>query len=182
MPTSDFKSAYRQCTANPDHSLGWVLTTWCHQYNCLVFGLAGAQLFDCALAPANFCRIPDWCAFVASRLFFLALIHCIDDVMIVEAAATLMLGYRVWRRFVKTCRWNIPDSKSPPPADLFRVLGAMIDLRRTPLPPLVRLAEDRYHELYVAISGVMASGHLAAGLAGQLFGQLGLSCFQFFGR
>ena len=180
--TSDFKSAYRQCTANPDHALGWVLVIWSHEHQCQVFGVAGAQLFGCALAPTNFCRIPDFCAFVASRLFFLALIHCIDDVMTAEACDTIMLGYKVWRRFAAACGWNIPDSKSPPPEALFRVLGAMIDLRQTPLPPVIRLAEDRYEKLYRALTQVMESGSLASGLAGQLFGQLGFSCSQFFGR
>ena len=73
--TSDFKSAYRQCSANPKHATGWVLVIWCCVYNCQVFGVAGAQLFGCSLAPTNFCRIPDWCVFVASRLFYLAMIH-----------------------------------------------------------------------------------------------------------
>ena len=180
--TSDFKSAYRQCTANPSHAAGWVLVIWSHESQCQVFGVAGAQLFGCAVAPTNFCRIPDWCAFVSSRLFFLALIHCVDDVMTAEARDTIMLGYTVWRRFVAACGWNVPDSKSPPPEALFRVLGAMVDLRQTPMPPVIRLAEDRYAKLYSTIADILESGHLSSGLAGQLFGQLGFSCSQFFGR
>ena len=180
--TSDFKSAYRQCIANPEHAVGWVLTIWCHAQNCQVYGIAGAQLFGCSLAPTNFCRIPDWCCFVASRLFFLALIHCIDDIMTAEPKDTCQLGYRVWRRFVDACGWDIPDSKSPPPSAVFRLLGAMIDLSKTPLPPVIRLAEDRYEKLYKCIFQILQEKRLASGLAGQLFGQLGFSCSQFFGR
>lgn len=89
--TSDFKSAYRQCTACPAHAVGWVLVIWCHRYKCQVFGVAGARLFGCSVAPVNFCRIPDWCAIVVSRLFVLTLTHCIDDIVIVEARDTLVL-------------------------------------------------------------------------------------------
>ena len=110
------------------------------------------------------------------------MIHCIDDIMTAEAKDTVLLGYKVWRRFAAACGWDIPDSKSPPPEALFRLLGAMIDLRKTPLPPVIRLAEDRYVKLYGIISRILKDGSLASGLAGQLFGQLGFSCSQFFGR
>ena len=179
---SDFKSAYRQCTARPAHAAGWILVIWSPEHKQQVFAGAGAQLFGCALAPTNFCRIPDWCAHVCSRLFFLALIHCIDDVLTAEPSDTIQIAFRVWRRFADLCGWDIPDAKSPPPADLFRVLGAMIDLTRTPLPPVIRLADDRFLKLSRAAIGVLASQSLAAGLAGQLFGQFGFSCSQFFGR
>jgi len=58
----------------------------------------------------------------------------------------------------------------------------MIDLRKTPLPPVIRIAEDRSVKMYELLSRIMEDGHLASGLAGQVFGQLGFSCSQFFGR
>ena len=110
------------------------------------------------------------------------MVHCIDDVMTVESTRTIQVGFKVWRRFADACGWDIPDSKSPPPEALFRVLGAMIDLRSTPMPLIIKLAEDRYVKLFACISDILKVKHLAAGLAGQLFGQLGFSCSQFFGR
>ena len=102
--------------------------------------------------------------------------------MTAELQDTILLGYKVWRRFAAACGWDIPDSKSPPPETLFRVLGAMIDLRNTPLPPVIRLTEDRYIKLHGIISRILADGFLASGLAGQLFGQFRFSCSRFFGR
>ena len=80
------------------------------------------------------------------------------------------------------CGWDVPDSKSPPSSNLFRVLGAMIDLRKTPLPPIIKLVDDRYEKLCRAVHSVLKAKALGAGLAGQLFGQFGFSCSQFFGR
>ena len=67
--------------------------------------------------------------------------------MTAERIETIHVAYKVWRKFVDLCGWDVPDEKSLPPADLFRVLGAMIDLTKTPLSPVIRLAEDRYDKL-----------------------------------
>ena len=83
---------------------------WSSEHQCQVFGVGGAQLFGCSLAPANFCRIPDWCAHVGSRLFALVLIHCSDDVMTVERSSTVKLAFRVWRKFAEICGWDISGS------------------------------------------------------------------------
>ena len=107
--------------------------------------------------------------------------HCIDDIMTSERVETIHVAYKVWRKFVDLCGWDVPDEKSPPPADLFRVLGAMIDLTKTPLSPVIRLAEDRYEKLLRSAWAVLDAQSLGAGLAGQLFGQFGFSCSQFFG-
>ena len=58
----------------------------------------------------------------------------------------------------------------------------MIDLTHTPLPPVDKLAEDRFLKLSRAAISVLSSRSLTAGLAGQLVGQFGFSCSQFFGR
>ena len=118
--TSDFKSAYRQCTASPEHAAFWVLTIWNPETQSQVFAVASAQLFGCSLAPLNFCRIPDWCAFVSSRLFLLAMLHCIDDLMSVEPLAISECGNKAWRTLARVCGWDIPDDKSPPPCAFFR--------------------------------------------------------------
>ena len=99
------------------------------------------------------------------------MLNCIDDTMTAELSNTVQVGYRVSFRFAKACGWQIPDSKSPRPVALFRLLGAMVGLRRIPLPPILRLADDRYWQLYGIISDVLCAESLSAGLAGQLFGQ-----------
>ena len=85
--TSDFKSVYRQCTANPQHAPYWVFTTWDPVLSKQVYAVAAAQLFGGSSAPLNFCRIPGWCTFAASRLFFMAFVSCIDDMIFCERAS-----------------------------------------------------------------------------------------------
>ena len=181
--TSDFKSAYRQCTANPDHASFWVLTIWNPVHQCQVYGVAAAQLFGCSIAPLNFCRIPDWCAFISSRLFWIAMLHCVDDIMSVEPDQVSLSGNKAWRILAKCCGWNIPDEKSPLPADLYRLLGVMIDLRPIPtMPPIVCMAADRFEKMMKILSDIETRSSLGCAEAGSIFGQLGFSCTQFFGR
>jgi len=181
--TSDFKSAYRQCTAAPEHAPFWVLTIWNPVDQCQIFAVASAQLFGCSIAPVNFCRIPDFCAHLASRLFWVPFLHCVDDLMSVEPVETSLCGNKAWRLLALLCGWNIPDDKSPLPSDFFRLLGVFIDFRSVPAyPPLVRLAEDRYWKLVKILSDIRVSGSLGPAHASQLFGQLNFSCSQFFGK
>ena len=37
------------------------VATWSDSNQCVVFGLAVTQLFDCKSASLSFCRIPTWC-------------------------------------------------------------------------------------------------------------------------
>ena len=83
--TSDFKSAYRQATANPDQAKYSVLAMWDPVRQAPCYAYATAQLFGNSMAPLNFCRIPDWCCFVMSRLLRIAAIHCIDILFLSNA-------------------------------------------------------------------------------------------------
>ena len=181
--TSDFKSAYRQATANPDTANCWVVALWDPETKKPCYAVAAAQLFGSSSAPLNFCRIPDWCAFISSRVAWTAMIHCIDDLIFFEQRQLADSGYRLWRLFADCCGWDIPDEKSPPPEPWFRVLGAVIDLTRLPWQPAqILVAEDRKQKLLTVINEVISSKALGSALAGQLFGQLGFTCSQFFGR
>ena len=66
---------------------------------------------------------------------------------------------------------------------LWYCFGVFIDIRSLPrLPPVIRLAEDRYWKLIRSLHSILDSSALGPALAGQLFGQFGFSCSQFFGR
>ena len=67
--TSDFASAYRQATADPDQAHLCAVLTWDNDYSCPAFGLAVAQLFGGKSAGLNFCRIPAWCCHAMSCIF-----------------------------------------------------------------------------------------------------------------
>ena len=94
-----------------------------------------------------------------------------------------MGSFRCWRSFADLCGWDVPDSKSPPPSQLFRALGAMIDLSLYPLSPMViRPAGDRIDDLLNVLMGILSSERLAPALAGKLYGKLMFLSSQYFGR
>ena len=181
--TSDFKSAYRQATSSPDQSSLSVVAMWDADKQCPCFGLAAAQLFGHSAAPQNFCRIPDWCCFVTSRLLLLAFIHCIDDMINFERCSEAQTAFNSWRVFADACGWLIPDDKSPPPSLWFRVLGAFVDLSDLPWSNAhIRVAEDRVQKMVDLFNDILSKGSLSPALSGQIFGQLGFACSQFHGR
>ena len=67
--TSDFKTAYRQVTSDPNQSHLWVVVMWCHLTCSVVFGAAVSQLFGSGTAPLNFSRNPSRCTWLVSILF-----------------------------------------------------------------------------------------------------------------
>ena len=181
--TSDFKSAYRQATANPDHFRYSMVTMWDPVRKQPCFAYAAAQLFGNSAASLNFCRIPDWCCFVGGALFRTAFVHCIDDLIFFERSSEAPTAYHCWRSLADAYGWNIPDDKSPPPTRLFGALGAMIDLRALPSgAAVISIAKDRVDKMTTIFNSILESRTLGPALAGQIFGQLGFACSQFHGR
>ena len=181
--TSDFKSAYRQASANPLQAMFWIVAMFDPVKQKPCFAIAGAQLFGSSSAPLNFCRIPDWCTHVSSKLFAIAFISCIDDLIFVEQDNFAESAFRAWRNFADCCGWQIPDDKSPPPAFFFRALGAMVHLRNDELhKPYICVTEDRASKMMDAMDGILSDEALGPAYAGQLFGQLGFTCTQCHGK
>ena len=86
--TSDFRGAYRQISCSPDDALMFVVVTWDAIQKKRVFGMAATQLFGSGNAPLNFCRYPDFCCRLLARLFAIASVHCVDDILCAERAST----------------------------------------------------------------------------------------------
>ena len=81
------------------------------------------------------------------------------------------------------CEWDAPDAKSPPPAQIFRALGAIVDLSQYPGGQLLfRPAEDRIESLMEMLNMVHAEKRLSPSLAGKLYGKLMFLSSQYFGR
>ena len=129
---SDFKGAYRQVTADPLQAIDHTIVSWDTDSSRVVFFLAVTQLFGSGNAPLNFTRFPEFCCRALGALFAIAAVHCVDDVIVIDLLSNIADGFACWRKFADLCGWDVPDSKSPPPAQLFRALGAMIDFQGTP--------------------------------------------------
>ena len=180
---SDFKGAYRQVPACPKQALDFTVATWDPLKACTVFGIAVSQLFGSGNAPLNFTRYPDFCCRALGVLLAIACIHCVDDMLVVEILKTIMSAYSSWREFAVLCGWDVPDAKSPPPSQVFRALGAMIDLSAFPWGPLRFCpADDRVKSLCMQLEEIRSTGKLSPALAGKLYGKLMFLSSQYFGR
>ena len=112
--TSDFKTAYRQVTADPRQAHLFVVAMWSAVSSSVVFGAAVSQLFGSGSAPLNFSRFPAWCTWSVAVLFLLPMEQCVDDLLSVERASTMLSGFHAWRSFAAARGWDVPDEKSPP--------------------------------------------------------------------
>ena len=184
--TSDFKTAYRQVTADPSQAQLFVVAMYCPVTASTVFGGAVSQLFGSGSAPLNFSRYPSWCTWAVSVLFLLPMEQCVDDLLSVERLTTMFSGYRSWRVFAAICGWDIPDEKSPEPQQFLRTLGAMTDFRRFPLDPIVLSStEERIKSTLNDLDSILVTRRLTPAFAGKLYGRMqwaSAACFGRFGK
>ena len=180
---SDFKAAYKQIPADPGQASQFVMAVWDPASQKPAFFVALCQIFGSNTAPLNFCRIPEFCCFMVAACFGLLADHCVDDLLAAERSAMAASGFMAWRALATLCGFDVPDSKSPPPSDFLRTLGADTDLTQFPDGPMViRPATDRVEALQATLSEMLDRRLLSPGEAGKLFGKLGFASSQFFGR
>ena len=101
--TSDFNSAYRQVTAAPEQARYFVIAMWGPMSRRVTYGLAVSQLFGSGAAPYLFSRFPAWCVFVLGCAFAVLADHCVDDILVVEAAVSCFSAFSSWRSFAVSC-------------------------------------------------------------------------------
>ena len=76
----------------------------------------------------------------------------------------------------------MPDSKSPPPSQLFRKPGAVFDFTIYPRGAIcIRPAEDRLTELMEVLKKMLSERALAPALAGNIYDTWMLLSSQYFG-
>ena len=132
------------------------MTSWDVEKEKQVFFVAVTQLFGSGNAPLNFCRFPDFCCRAIAALLAIPAVHCVDDVIVVEVVELVSSAFACWRSFAEMCGWDVPDDKSPPPSQLFRALGAMLDFRTYPKTPMyICPAEDRMLSLKTVLTNVL---------------------------
>ena len=112
--------------------------------------------------------------------------QCVDDLLSVERASTMLSGYYSWRSFAALCGWDVPDEKSPPPQQFFRTLGAMTDLRAFPNGPItLSSAKERVEATVKELQAILLSQRLPPAVAGKIYGRMqwaSATCFGRFGR
>ena len=181
--TSDFKTAYRQVTSDPNQANLWVIAMWCAVTSSVVFGAAVSQLFGSGTAPLNFSRYPAWCTWAVSILYLLPMEQCVDDLLSVERVTTMLSGYHCWRSFADACGWDVPDEKSPKPQQYLRTLGAMTDLRTFPYGPIsLESVSERVETTMKDLRGILESNRLSPGFSGKLYGRMQWASATVFGR
>ena len=94
----DFASSFRQATADLEQAHLCALATWDHSNQCVVFGLAVAQLFGDKSAGLNFCRVPAWCCWAMAYLHGCCYHHCVDDMLTEEKVSNAESSVCAWRQ------------------------------------------------------------------------------------
>ena len=180
---SDFRKAYKQDSLSPRQMRQAIIAVWSAAMAATVFYVPRTQLFGSRVSPVNFSRLPIWTYKVMAVLFCVAMLSCVDDVICTERMSTIQSAYRCWRRLCDLLGWDVPDSKSPPPARALRVLGIWLDLSATPFGPfVVYITPDRLQKLIILIEEILKAGRLPGTVAATLFGQLGWTCSTSHGR
>ena len=109
--------------------------------------------------------------------------HCIDDIMGAERRSTVQSGWSLWWCFADHCGWRVPDKKPPLPACVGIALGAQFDLTHFPHHPIiVRLSQQRIHNICDVLDSFLTANRLGNGLSGQLWGKLQHACSMLWGR
>ena len=178
---SDFKKACKQVPAAPSLAGFAVMVQWHPRKRCPAFLVGRTQFFGGKSCPVNFARVPDWCCHVLATMAGFATSHCVDDVLAVDRKTTIFSGWLVWRVLAACCGWVVPDSKSPLPSQVHRILGATSDLSQTPSNTF-NLTRQRVSQLTCMVKDILESSHLHPSMAGKVWGRLEFCCTQMFGR
>ena len=181
--TSDYSKAFKQIPADPTENGAIVLVQWCPERKCLAFFVSYCQVFGSKNAPLNFSRFPAWACEVHASLLGIPASHCVDDVISIERLSTTAAGRECWLVFTKLCGWKISLEKSPPPSQMFKVIGVSIDLRRNNGSPMtVMVTKRRLQSLSSLIKDIIVKNALTSGVAASLAGKLGFTISATFGR
>ena len=142
--TSDFSKAFKQIPGDPTEYGSIVLVQWSPKRMRPVFFVTYSQVFGSKNAPVNFSRYPAWSCEVMAAAFAVPAPHCVDDVISIERLCTASSGRMAWLEFAGMCGWKVAMDKSPPPAQLFRVIGVSINLGPHPKSgPTVMITKRR---------------------------------------
>ena len=167
--TSDFAKAYRQVPQLMEQLKLTVVVQHCPETNAPVFIVSYGQLFGGKTPPQNFSRQPSWWCYVMAPLIGLPLQHTVDDVIATERKEIAVCGNDAWREITALTGWDIPDSKSPPPAETTCVLGA--DIRHDAYDSEIDVTELRAETLRSVVYDHIQKDNLGAGAAGKLYGR-----------
>ena len=182
----DLEKAYKQVPN--DATLLWltIIVMWSPASQRPEFFLPLCQLFGGKSPPLNFARYAAWLCEIAASLFALPATHCVDDVISVEPESLASSGNIAFKALCCLTGWMVSAGKSPPPSQVFVVIGVELDLSQVPDgEAMVRVSVKRVAQLRKILEEIKAAGRLGSGEAASLTGKLGFTlcaCFGRFGR
>ena len=138
--------------------------------------------FEGKSAAIQFARFPAWFAFTIAVLGAVPLSHCVDDVIGVERRDVADSGWRLWRTMASTMGWDVPDSKSPHPHQVFNAIGVAVNLLAVPQNEAeFSLTDRRRRNLKNIMLHFLAVRRITPSEAGSLWGKLSHAATQMFG-
>ena len=179
----DLRKAYKQVPNCPAKLQWTVVCVWSTEHGRPVFYVALCQLFGGKSPPLNFARYPAWLTECAAVLFALPLTHCVDDIIGIEPDELAMSGNIALKILCSVTGWAISETKAPPPASSFVVIGVELNLEEVPdKEATIRVSERRVEQLTKTLKAIKAEMKLGPGEAAALTGALGFSLCAVFGR
>ena len=157
------------------------------QYNPNINGTVAFEplslLFGGSEDPQQFSRFPAWVCFCLAVTLAVGAQHCVDDLILIEEIVGLLHGWTCWRILAMLLGWDVPDSKSPLPSQLFTALGIQqVHLYTPEFPVTFQITAKRKAVLRALLEYFLNSKRIGPSDAGSLASKLGFATTSMFGR
>lgn len=168
-----FAKAYRQVPIAPEQLHLAIVAQWHPVHKRVVYVVPYAQLIGGRTPPLHFARHPAWFTYLLAASIALPTHHCVDDMVGVDRRCIAKPMWQCWRQIVAATGWEVPDSKSPPPATKIVALGALVDRSLTPqCPSFMWITPARNEAISETLVQCLRDNKLGPGEASKLWGRL----------
>ena len=184
VATEDMKGAYRQVPLLPEHVRYSITAVYDpHWRDVKLYEIYG-QPFGAGHAVPNFCRVAEWLARCACRLFQLLIDHFFDDFFLIEEENLAETAVWCLREFFGLMGFKLDPSKSQPPAQIAAVLGVHFCVQGLLSQRffLVQAKPSRVLNLTKTIDHILKKDTLSSAEAASLIGKFGFLCSTLFGK
>ena len=128
------------------------------------------------IPPLNFARVVAWITECAATLFALPVTHCVEAIIAVEPTPLAVSGNFCLKFLLALTGWAISETKAPPPATVFVVIGVELNLDGLPdREATIKISERRVEQLMKILEAIKATRKLGPGESASLTGALGFS-------
>ncbi len=182
--TEDMKGAYRQVPLHPSDVRYAITAVYCPEKDsAFLFEMYG-QPFGAGHSVPNFCRVSEWIARCAQKLFLSTLDHFFDDFFMVEPPQVIESSCFCLKELFSILGFSLDPEKSQPPSSVCSILGvvfsseALHSERKFHVSP----KPSRVRNLRSILDSVLIEDSLTPSQAASIVGKFGFMCSTLFGK